>query len=399
MNVKLPPLISMAIFDGIPPKEEGKDPTVFWYYPDTISIDHQLNQVGLYLTFLGFCRDFQASSDCQFIQTDSTFSCMENLGSECFVAACFQSKDPANQRLLTKQLSVFASIFKLLFESVTRDEQGNVNKTFLFDFTQYVPKFIELFNFYPYLPKLSPNLGLWILCEEALATLKMKLPTIRNAAFIYKDKLVHSCMSPNDTLALYMSTKIPVHYYQFATPKDKRLKDKFYWIVGMIEKNLLIPHCNFTDGSSYLTISTFNDLMVFLTFPMPRDQDGKTFNLLEEIITPFMRDIDKMCDKLLSQENGVKLGMSIYKDDGNYTSLRLCGAPGDPLREPEKPEQMIHFMDTNDSEFIRFSGQLSKENFLFIEKDGPLSTMIYRHSNTFIENITTSVTDLKATNL
>ena len=125
-SLKIPSLISFAIYDGIPPKEEGMDPTVFWYWPTETPIDTQLNNVGLYLTFTGFCRDFRSSKDCEYIQTDSSITCFGNIGADVCFAACFQTTDVTYCRILLKLIHAFETACLMFYGSPIRTEAGEI---------------------------------------------------------------------------------------------------------------------------------------------------------------------------------------------------------------------------------------------------------------------------------
>ena len=160
ISISFPKFISLTIFDGIPPKEEGADPSVFYYYPEDKVKDEQYNDVGLFLTFLGFCRDFRSSSDCEYFETDKLITCFCNLGSEVYCCVTFSNQDMSYLHIFQQQTKLFCSVFKTWFYEPKRN--GDI-VDFGVDYKleSIVPKLFHIFDFYPFFKTIIPSLDLF----------------------------------------------------------------------------------------------------------------------------------------------------------------------------------------------------------------------------------------------
>ncbi|KAK8870803.1 vacuolar fusion protein ccz1 [Tritrichomonas musculus] len=343
ISTNLPPLISFAVYDGIPPKEEGMDPTVFWYWPNDTPIDVQLNQIGLYLTFTGFCRDFRSSKDCEYIQTDYSFTCFDNIGADVCLAACFKTTDPDYYRILMKLLHVFRSVCLMLCTSPVRTKNGDVEN--LPNLIQFINEFLVIFRYIPILNSFPPNIDLWIKCEELIANMKGKFPTIIGAAITYKDYIVHSSINQEDLLSLYISCKANFKMLTEFAPLEKP-KDQFVWLVGISggysQKPLVFcPRITLSDTSSgYPIIVLYNELLVFVIFSSQlnkktQDDMPELKNILEAVLD----NIEKEC---LRMEN-----MDLTKNPSITLTLKSSNQRSTSLISRKSNEQNFYSSTTN----------------------------------------------------
>ena len=384
MSFTMPELISFAIYDGIPPKEEGMDPTVFWYWPKTVPKDAQLNEIGLYLTFAGFCRDFRSSEECQFFQTDFNFTCFSNLGSNVCVAACFKTSDPSNNRILLSSIKAFTATYLMFFQPPKRLDDDSLDKTTLFDFNEYAENFLDIFKFPPLLRRLPPSLDLWMICEEAVAKAKNVLPIVNGAAFICNDYLVHSSINPNDFLPIYLAFKAQISQLMGFAPKNPP-KNKFYWQVAMVgspsKPFIYFPSLRIGGTTAYIALVSYNNLHLFVLFSTPTEIVPSIFYPLQTELEDMFPLIEEECLKAIKNENLQKV--PIYKDDGVLSFLRqpqLLTKYNSPRRKQLSDDQvynegLIRFLNSNDCNFIRFCGK-TRNNTIFMQKDDQEITLI-----------------------
>lgn len=303
--MNLPSLISFAIYDGIPPKKEGEDPTVFWYWPTETPIDSQLNQVGLYLTFTGFCRDFRSSKDCEYMQTDSSITCFENIGEDVCIAACFQTTDVTYCRILLLLIRAFKSACLMFYPPPVRTKTGDVDN--ISNLIQDIKDYLVFFKYIPFFNSFPPNLDLWIKCEEAIANMKVRFPTIKSVAFTYKDYIVHNSMNPDDLFSLYISCKAKIEILMgFSIPENQRPKNQPVWLVGLSSKNLLFsPSINLSDSSTGSPIIiSYNDLIVFIIFSTQINKKMQDeIPQLKTILEPILPNIERECIRMTSLDS------------------------------------------------------------------------------------------------
>ncbi|OHT02284.1 hypothetical protein TRFO_30598 [Tritrichomonas foetus] len=415
MKVSMPDLISFAIYDGIPPQEEGMDPTVFWYWPKQTQKDVQLNEIGLYLTFTGFCRDFRASKDCQFVQTDTAFTCFGTLGSDVNVAACFNSTDPKYHRILVNSLEAFISVYFMFFSAPTRQKDGSLDRTSTFTFNEYVEELLNIFNCFPFIKRLPPSLSTWMMCEEILASAKNVLPIIKSAAFIYKDYLVHTCMKPKNFLALYLAYQAKIKALLDFAPINPP-KNKFYWQLGVVgdpERPVVyFTSLNLLDTSVYTAIVSYNELTIFILLSTPKEIVPSAFLPLQNVLEQIMPNIEQECISILNHETIQKV--PIYRDDGIFILQRekqkVLKSSKQNNQHPQnsqnalnekfsETEYILEFLNETESEFIRVCAQTTPSSYIFMQKDGNQSTITSGQSESMADATSQFVEFLKSSKL
>lgn len=94
-------LRSFTIFNIIPPKKEGAKPKIYWYYSkEERTEEEKLNEVGLIITFAGFCRKFKPENECDYIFTNKQEIGIYRLYGDIFMSVSIESHAPFNRFLL-----------------------------------------------------------------------------------------------------------------------------------------------------------------------------------------------------------------------------------------------------------------------------------------------------------
>lgn len=377
--MELPRLISFTVFDGIPPQQEGEDPTVFWWYPVETPIDDQLNQIGLYLTFVGFCRDFRASQDCQYFQTDQAFSCFAYLGADVYAVATFATTDEVLYRTLVSTIELFASLYHMLFGYPERLPDNTIDKKSQEIFKTQLDEMGRIFSQSPFLSKMTPSSDLWTICEEAIACSKERLPHVRSMAFIFGNKLVHTTMDERDVACLYSAYKAPLReIFQIEDGQPGKLT----WCVGIKKGELAVRKVNMADGPAFPVFLKSNSLLVIIAFAEPRSLTLDQFLPIEETLLRFIEVIRPKCESALSQSNLKRL---IYRDNGRCKVTKPMEMSENlPFGFPGTTERFVRFMESYRSDFVRFASRSSRpgrDTWLFMERDGDIVSMIDSPAN------------------
>ena len=394
-----PELISFAVFDGIPPQKEGEDPTVFWYYPEQTPINDQFNMVGLYLTFIWFSRDFRASDDIKFFQTDKTFCCFCHLGAQVYCTATFSSNDPSKYRYRTQQMKLFGKIFGIIFNKLERDKTTNaVDKNN--EFAGNLVNFLYVFSQPPLLKRLTPSLDLWNACEGVLAIAKYSLTGIRSACFIYKDRLLHTSMHPSDALALYTSYKAKIkRLFSFAPPPKP---NTFQWLTGLCQMEakdpiVFLPGITMDEGMLFLIAIRYNDLVVFIALLMTKSLTKAELIPLGESLSGLLPKIDEQCNKVYNKQSGSKI--TAYRDDGMLQITQPLSIPNGFIAKSENTESATSALQDNEADFIRFCGQLDSDHWVFMEKDSNQTTIVDENAPNLPEATSAAVNFIRTANI
>ena len=376
-TMELPKLRSFAIFDGVPPQQEGEDPTIFWWYPSETPIDDRLNQIGLYLTFIGFCRDFRASQDCQHFQTDQAFSCFASLGANVYALASFATTDEVSYRVLCSTIELFASMYRMFFGEPYRLPDNKVDKQSQEIFRTQMDEMIRVFSQTPFLSKMAPSSDLWTICEEAIACSKERLPHLRSIAFIFQNRLVHTTMSERDVLTLYAAYRCPLRSL-LQIEDDYAQSGKLTWVAGVKKGALTVRKVHMADGPGFPVFLKCNSLLVIVVFAEPRAMTIEEFQPVEETLAPFIDVIRPKCESALSSQRNVATHM--YRDNG------MCKATK-PMEMSETfqlgfantTEKFVRFMKSYRGDFVRFAAKSAKpgtDTWLFMERDGDVISMV-----------------------
>lgn len=94
-------LRNFIIYNIVPPKKEGALPKIYWYYSkEEHTEEEKLNQVGLLMTFAGFCRKFKPETECDYIFTSKQEIGIYRLYGDIFMSVSIESQKPFNRFLL-----------------------------------------------------------------------------------------------------------------------------------------------------------------------------------------------------------------------------------------------------------------------------------------------------------
>jgi hypothetical protein len=331
----LPPLRSLAIYDGIPPQEEGEDPKVLYYYPD-VSADTKFNEVGLYLTFLGFCRDFRSSEDCQYFETETLFTCFANVGGTNYAAATFDVSRPGvtrSPRVLLASMRTFAALYQMLFranESLSAGDIQDLQKVFT------VP---------PFLSKLPPATSLWLLCEEALAESIQTFHHVRGGAFLFDDMLLHTSIDPRDVSAIYIAHKAQVSKFCWR-PRAQFSASELAWAVGGwpdgTDSSQGPPRLELRGEPLYLVMLKRGELSILVLVLEPVQLNLHEFSGLLNAFGAISTKIYNECKRYVKSEPG---GAEIFRAEGQWA-----------LAKPIKSNGRFADRDRTDC-FLRFIGE------------------------------------------
>ena len=110
-------LHSFIVFNAIPPSEEGADPEVLWYFGNHGEVDkyYHLNQAGLLITFLAFCRRFDTDLPCDYVVTHNHEISLLELSDPIWMGVVLNSSRATNRALLRSLLLYCRSMFSFFF--------------------------------------------------------------------------------------------------------------------------------------------------------------------------------------------------------------------------------------------------------------------------------------------
>ncbi|OHT11925.1 hypothetical protein TRFO_18389 [Tritrichomonas foetus] len=387
MNLKMPELISLAVYDGIPPKEEGQDPTIFWYWPQSVDKNLQLNEIGLYMTFTGFCRDFRSSQDCEFFQTDKSLTVFVNLGAEVYIGAKFNTNDASYHRQCLQSIRTFASIYHMFFPKPYRISPDDLlDQTTMANFEKYLEEMLGIFKCSPILQRIPPSLDLWTNCEEAISNVKSCICTLRTAAFIYKGRLIHSTMCTDDLIQIYLSCRANMPNL-FPCAKTQPNQSSFKWIMKNFNREL-----KFKSTTGYPAIFVFKQLIGILVFSKFSD-----YSAAQNVLEPLFESLIVKCDSTIESE--INASPSAYRDNGQTTMLRPI-KEGSPFSNPNKNELLVDFLSSNHNQFVRLCGKTdaSPDSWIFLEKDHNMATFLDGQGRTLDAAMTNYSEFVKAAN-
>jgi hypothetical protein len=347
--LSLPPLFSLTIFDGIPPQEEGEDPTVFYYYSvRSTSRDTQFNDAGLYLTFLGFCRDFRPSHDCEYFQTDMFLTTISVIQESVYAAAVYDIQSPSalkSPRILMESMRLFCDVYKM-FANPDVDEIRKV-------LVQW-----------PIMTRIAPSFDLFNFSESVLAECQQQIGGLHSAAFFFQGHLFHSSMEVGDASALYVAYrarvgafgKVSLQSAETGTPSLFQLPSVFL-------------------GSEWVfpVIVIYGELVVIFTFVSCPDTidksgfaaaDGKLVHLLKTIL---------QCNQDTSRPRQRNANAEYCRITGPTVLTKPLKLGEPSVIDPSL--SMIAGISTDFASVAVETGQGSKE-WLFIDHDGPITTLV-----------------------
>jgi hypothetical protein len=380
----MPELLSFTVFDGIPPQEEGKDPVIFYYWSQKhMTQDAQYNEIGLFLTFRGFCQDFRASKDCEYFQTETGLTCFSDLGADCAVAATFDLTKPntiKSPRVLVASVHRFAAAYRASFPTPTRIGPTTIDEKTDAVFKYFLVNFQKMFQYRPFLYRFPPSSELWALCEKTLVAAKQQCLPVRSGAFLYGGKVVHSSVAPSDLVSLYLCIETRPHDYwgdglSFASTDEPR------WLTGPVKDssgnvNSLLPMMFLADGPGYPIVLSQGNLVAIFVFSETSGLSVDQVEPLRAAVAEFLPEIAGTCATASKSQEGRKC--EFYRDDGTLLLSKPIELPqGSLLAARERVENLVDFLDWQGDGFVRFTGQLGQpSHWIFLEKDGRTATAV-----------------------
>jgi hypothetical protein len=371
----LPPLRSVSIFDGTPPQEEGEDPKLFHYWPKaTVSKDAQLNEIGLYLTFLGFCKDFRASSDCQYFETDSLFTCFAHLYGTVYAAAAFDVSKPnvmKSPRILQTLMHTFAALYVMVkdFQDFTSDRIEDLQKIF----TQF-----------PFLSKAFPVRDVWMLCEEALADSMQIVKNLRGGAFFFDGMLLHTSIDPADVAVIYLAHKAKITtFYQ----GDYSSGDEVVWVLGSFSNNhCQPPKVQLSDGPAHLVMLAQGRLTMLMVFSEPHVMNPGEFKPVRDTLDPFAGSLLRACQKLRPPE---VVGAEVLRVEGQFEMARPLTSQGlkgsAKFFDWKRTDCYVKLITEQKLSFTRAVMQVgAPPRWLFMEQFGDQAALVARSPGTSV---------------
>jgi hypothetical protein len=381
--MSMPDLISFSVYDGIPPQEEGKDPVVYYYWSQKhVSQDAQFNEIGLFLTFKGFCGDFRSSKDCEYFQTETGITCFSDIGADVAISATFDLTKPntvKSPRVLVASVHRFADVYRACFPTPYRIGLTAVDEQTDSIFNNYLSNFQKVFQYAPFLNRLPPNPDLWTLCEKVFVAAKQTSVYVRTGAFLHNGKVFHSSMNPTDLFAVQVCLDTRP-YDAWGLNLNIAQTDELRWLTGPVRSVTgqvipLFPCMFFEDGPGYPIILGLGNLVVVLIFSEMHAISAEVVEPVKTAIAPFLPDIAVGANLLLNSE---PTKTEIYRDDGISVVSKPVELPqSSVLASRERTEAVMDFLDLRGQGFVRFTGQVGQPgNWIFLERQGQRSTAI-----------------------
>jgi hypothetical protein len=320
----MPPLVSLAIFDGIPPQEEGQDPTIFSYFSSRATTrDSQFNEVGLYLTFLGFCKDFNSSEDCQYIETDKLLTTLTCLTGTKYAAATFDvvNGTTKSRRVLMASMSVFATLYCMLPGAD-------------------VGELLKIFRVSPFVSRLAGSLDAWTLCEGVFADAHRDIGDLIGAVFYRHDSLFHCSIPPTTAAAIVLAIKARVGFFAAVPLEPDRMS------------RIALPPLELPDGTAFPLVMAHMGLIIVLLFASAIGEVDVKLGNLKAVLDCTGRD---------AQKSG-----TVFRCEDMSVIARVPA---------EFPEKAVGFLRDQDVGFIMalFEGG---GGWTFLEKDGDAATVV-----------------------
>jgi hypothetical protein len=318
----MPPLVSLAIFDGVPPQEEGQDPTVFSYLSSRATTrDSQFNEVGLYLTFMGFCN-FNASEDCQYIKTDKLLTALARLSGTTFAAASFDVANCATKspRVLMASMSVFATLYRMLPGAD-------------------VAELLRVFRIPPFVSRLVASLDAWTLCEGVFADARQHVGNFLGGLFYRHDCLFHCSIPLMTAAAIVLAIRARVGFFAAVPLEPER--------IGRVA----LPPLELPDGAAFPLVVAHMGLIVVLLF------------------TSAVTAVDAKLGNLKAL-----LDCTAHRAKKPEAVVRCEGASVIARNPAEFPEKAVGFLREQDVGFVRAAFE-GGTGWTLLEEDGDLATV------------------------
>ena len=117
-NANPPKLHAFVVFNSDPPKEEGADPEVYWFYSQQNQDDNfKLNITGLLITFISFCKKWGIDEPCDYLDTQNHEIGLLQLSDNIWMAISLESKVTNKRSLLNSILKYCKMMFEFFFKA------------------------------------------------------------------------------------------------------------------------------------------------------------------------------------------------------------------------------------------------------------------------------------------
>lgn len=384
MLMKMPKLVSFVIYDGIPPTEEGQDPTVFFYYPKSTPIDNQLNDVGLFLTFTGFSRDFHCSKDCEFCFTDRYLTVFSRMDSDICLAARFETSDPLHQRICIQSIKNFQKIYLMFFPTPERLPDGQIDSKTLHIFEKKIIAMITLFTVPPFLKKILPSFDLWVYCEQVFGDIKNENCHLKYGAILYDGNIILNSMPEEDLCNLHFCLQANL----FGTNNPSNNSESFNFILKNQKKPLKL-----TTTNGFPFVFTYKQhLMVILIF----SDFSSSFSSLTSVVSPLLEKIYKQSASILNFERGAS--PPTYHEANSKVIFVRPSSEDSLFGNQMQVEGFESFFQGTLSSFVEFFGKTGGDSWLMMEKLNPSSTLSTIQADSMNSAITNFTNLISATN-
>lgn len=110
-------LEAFYVFDVIPPPQEGAKPILYWCRTTKSDAKQpEVNQIGLFITFIGLCKRFHPDQECDYIRTSEREIGFLQLYKSIWMAICLVSTGSNNRFIIRSILEYCRSMFSHFFE-------------------------------------------------------------------------------------------------------------------------------------------------------------------------------------------------------------------------------------------------------------------------------------------
>ncbi|OHT02507.1 hypothetical protein TRFO_30337 [Tritrichomonas foetus] len=224
---------------------EMSEPILYFSYTKSEQNEHfAINQAGLFITFVGFCKIFNHSQPCDYIQTKNHETALLELGDNIWMSITREySKTPQYQFLHTILLC-YKRIFQLFFPMPTRDPKtGDVfpeSRDLMKHAFELITK--SIYNPNMMMPilydsilriDLPSNIYSTELEKTVTALLHINTSPIEYLAVMYSDYFIFTNYPIDVSRTIYLCFRSQFEHFQFNSPtKDQ---NEFYYEIGLVK--------------------------------------------------------------------------------------------------------------------------------------------------------------------
>ena len=317
-------LHSFIVFNAVPPSEEGADPKVLWYFGNHGETDqyYALNQAGLLMTFVAFCKRFDTDAPCDYVFTNRHEIMMLELSGPIWMGVVLNSSRPTNRALLRSILLYCRSMFSFFFHPlgqlskeppVDGEEDPHVTQWVNYAFPLIVKSvdwnhldFTYIFNSCVIqglnTRKSSGRKSLATLCRELISRNPL---LVDNVAILYqKRKVVYSTFDHDVTRILAFGVRHRFGHLFHHKPAAGA-PEKLTWLVGRYRNQVgllsMYQQPIYYGGRPHLVLAfKFKRFKIVLTQPPDSEVSEESLDMIERQlfdITAFLADSSPVTTK------------------------------------------------------------------------------------------------------